>query len=174
MKHLLLLLTVLILIATAAPLQKHKLEDAIERADFVGYVMFDQNSNTPNMPWVRANEVFKAGLHRFKMSSAEISMNTNTEYLMVISFRHDERQGTMVNDIWYPIKAVDALTDAELTILDNMPCYSEALKKQLSNGGCNRLYEVGAEYCGCNKKNYNGLCDMQHQGYLRAKRGVCP
>ena len=174
MKPTLLLFTVVALMAAASPLQKHTLEDAIEKADFVGYVVYEQQSNTPGMPWIRANEVFKGALHRFKMQSAEMSMNWTTEYLLVISFKHDEQQGTSVSDIWYPIKGSDTLTDAELTILDTMPCYSEALKKQLSNGGCNRVYEIGSEYCGCNNENYSGLCEMRHQGFLRAKRGVCP
>lgn len=162
------------LMSAGTALEKHKLELAIERAEFVGYVEFEQNSNTPNLPWVRANEVFKAGLHRFKMQNADITMSPDTEYLVVISFRHDERIGTFMSDMWYPIKAVDALTDAELTILDNMPCFSEELRKQNSNKGCTKVYEVGADYCGCNNQTYNGLCGLQLQGYLRAKRGECP
>lgn len=168
MKAIISLIVVCTLISAGSSLTNQELEDAIAKADFVGYgIILRENKFGPE-PRIKTTEVLKGETLIMTAQLFDLRMDSNAEYLLLATVKRDD-----ATTFHYPIKRRDQLSDEELTLLNNMPCYSEELEKNPGIDGCVRVISIGLQVCGCNHQDYNNTCEMRLRGILKFKPGNC-
>lgn len=146
--------------------QEQDLEIAINESDFVGFVIYDDNSSITQLPILMATEVFKGDVKVLSLRKVELEIDEAKEYLLVA-----KKDGGIVTKIVYPIKPAENLSKEILDILSNLPCYNELLEKEYQNKACHRDLDP---VCGCDNIEYGNICEMRRHGITKFKPGRCP
>ena len=152
------------LVLIDAPPQKNSLVAAIDKSNFVGFLYHDRLA-TNDDPVFKAVEVFKGNIYMVIDRNGEIPINNDDLYLVV-----GNTYDYFLSNVNYPVSAVKKLPQAALDVLQTLPCYDEAVKREYENMVCTRQYEP---ICGCDNKAYGSICEMHKRGIIRFRAGDC-
>jgi len=141
--------------------QENELKIAIDDADFVGFVIKPVDQDKPRLIVV---EVFKGEAEVFYQMQNEIKLD-DWEYLLIAKTYKGE-----ITETLYSTTLVQRLSKAEKKILNDIPCYDDAVRMQHQTGTCHSVY---IPVCGCDGQTHGNICDLKKKGLVKYRRGVC-
>lgn len=159
-----LVLFVLPFVLFSASPQTSDLKTAIDSSDFVAFV-YRAMEEEHTIPLYKAVMVYKGCCEYVADKNDVINMEDEGVYLLIGSVTNDE-----LNTINYLLTNIDNLPEAALQILQELPCYDEAVKANYEHGACHRILQP---VCGCDNETHGNICEMQKKGIVKFKPGPC-
>lgn len=159
-----LVLFVLPFVLFSASPQTSDLKSAIDKSDFVSFV-YRAMEEESTIPLYKAVMVYKGGFEYFTDKNGVINIEDEGVYLLVGSVTNYE-----LNTVNYPLNNIDNLPDTVLQILQELPCYDEAVKANYEHGACHRILQP---VCGCDNETHGNICEMLKKGIVKFTPGPC-
>lgn len=159
-----LVLFVLLFVLFSASPQTSDLKTAIDKSDFVAFVYRTMEVES-TIPLYNTVMVYKGSCEYVADKNGLTNIEDKGIYLLIGSVTNYE-----LNTLNYPLTNIDDLPEAVLQILQELPCYDEAVKANNEHGVCHRVFQP---VCGCDNETHGNICEMLKKGIVKFKPGPC-